>query len=225
MAPSLKPSVGRARCISTILSITPGCQLSFGTSCLGWTRRRPSAAAAYGSATQIDTAISASTARCSVHIESRKLLFVGPIVDDLHVLHRCDVPLCVHPAHLFLGTEADNHADKAAKGRSARGTRNGAAKISESTVLAILAAAGRHQDVAARFGVAKATVSHIKTGRQWASITGVLPSFRARMPLPILSAFQNIGGQPQDKIPANQTSLGIDPLSADGASSNGDGGS
>ena len=154
-----------------------------------------------------------------------QVLFVGPIVDDLHVLHRCDVPLCVHPAHLFLGTEADNHADKAAKGRSARGTRNGAAKISESTVLAILAAAGRHQDVAARFGVAKATVSHIKTGSQWASITGVLPSFRARMPLPILSAFQNIGGQPQDKIPANQTSLGIDPLSADGASSNGDGGS
>lgn len=151
-----------------------------------------------------------------------QVLFVGPIDDDLHVLHRCDVPLCVHPAHLFLGTEAVNHADKAAKGRSARGSSNGTAKISESTVIAILAADGRHQDVAKRFGVAKATVSHIKTGRQWASVTGVLPSFLARKPLPILSAFQNTAARPLDNPPASRTLSGTDPSSAGGASSNGD---
>ena len=50
----------------------------------------------------------------------------GPIPDGLHVLHKCDNPPCVQDEHLFLGTEADNAADRDAKGRQASGDRNGA---------------------------------------------------------------------------------------------------
>lgn len=44
-------------------------------------------------------------------------LFVGSLTDEQFVLHRCDNPKCVRPDHLFLGTQADNVQDMAAKGR------------------------------------------------------------------------------------------------------------
>lgn len=64
------------------------------------------------------------------------LMFQGvEIGQDMCVLHRCDVPACVNPEHLRVGTKGDNSRDMAAKGRgipqsdhsrAARGDRNGA---------------------------------------------------------------------------------------------------
>ncbi len=39
-------------------------------------------------------------------------LFIGPIPDGLHVLHTCNIKLCVNPGHLYAGTEKDNTEDK-----------------------------------------------------------------------------------------------------------------
>lgn len=41
----------------------------------------------------------------------------GPIPAGIDCCHTCDVKECVNPAHIFLGTDADNHQDKARKGR------------------------------------------------------------------------------------------------------------
>jgi len=61
-------------------------------------------------------------------------LFVGPIPEGKHILHHCDNPGCVNPEHLFLGTQADNVKDSVAKGRQARGERNGSAKLTQQQV-------------------------------------------------------------------------------------------
>lgn len=47
----------------------------------------------------------------------------GAIPDNLCVLHKCDTPACVNPAHLFLGTTKDNIEDRQRKGRQASGDR------------------------------------------------------------------------------------------------------
>ena len=56
---------------------------------------------------------------------------------NLCVCHHCDTPLCVNPAHLFLGTRKDNIIDKTIKGRAAKGETNGSVKLSSTDVLKI----------------------------------------------------------------------------------------
>jgi hypothetical protein len=49
----------------------------------------------------------------------------GEFPEKLCVCHRCDNPPCCNHAHLFLGTNQENTADRTLKGRSAAGARNG----------------------------------------------------------------------------------------------------
>lgn len=93
----------------------------------------------------------------------------GPIPDGLCVMHVCDNQRCVNPAHLRLGTVADNNADMTAKGRSTRGTRHPNAKLSEADVRAIrgLAGTASQETLGRRFGVTQSAISDILVGRRW----------------------------------------------------------
>lgn len=60
---------------------------------------------------------------------------VGPIPGGMGVLHSCDTPSCVRPDHLSLGTQLDNMADCARKGRNTRGEKAATAKVTEEQVV------------------------------------------------------------------------------------------
>lgn len=96
----------------------------------------------------------------------------GPIPDGMHVLHSCDVRACVNPAHLRLGTHAENMADRSSRGRvnAARGERCALSKLTEGQVLEIRRrrAAGERQIALAReFGINRSLVWQIVTRRIW----------------------------------------------------------
>jgi hypothetical protein len=93
----------------------------------------------------------------------------------LCVCHACDVRRCVNPAHLFLGTRADNNIDREMKGRGnhARGANHPRAKLREEDIPAIRAriATGEPQSrIAADYGVHVGTISMVKNGHAWRHI-------------------------------------------------------
>jgi len=97
----------------------------------------------------------------------------GNIPSGMSVLHRCDNPCCVNPAHLFLGTAADNAADKVAKGRQARRASHGRTKLSEADVAKIRWYLERGLDtqvaIGRLFGVSNQVIYGIKHGKTWKS--------------------------------------------------------
>lgn len=91
----------------------------------------------------------------------------GPIPDELDVLHRCDNPPCCNPAHLFIGTDADNSADMVEKGRQLAGARNPRAKITPVEVAAIRSSPLSQTALAHLYGLGQSQVGRIRRGERW----------------------------------------------------------
>jgi hypothetical protein len=95
----------------------------------------------------------------------------GPIPHGFFVCHDCDVPACVRPDHLFLGTPAQNSADMVAKGRSAKGSRIGISRLTERQVEEIKRQLpgrfGTQSRLARQYGVSESAISQIANGHTW----------------------------------------------------------
>ncbi len=94
----------------------------------------------------------------------------GPIPDGNVVMHKCDVKLCINPAHLMTGTMADNNLDKKVKGRGAFGTRHGHAKLTEDQVRAIRIDSRSQSKIGADYGIHQHQVSLIKRRLNWGHV-------------------------------------------------------
>lgn len=90
---------------------------------------------------------------------------------DLVVRHTCDVPSCCNPAHLLLGTIADNTKDMDERGRRRPGARRGEnspkAKLNSIQVRAIRNDPRIQKAIAEDYGVSIEAINHIKLGRNW----------------------------------------------------------
>ncbi len=95
------------------------------------------------------------------------LLSFGPVPYGLCVLHSCDNTSCVNPAHLFLGTNADNVADMVSKGRNARGESHASSKLTEDDVRNILLSDTHAVELAAKYGVKKSCIYLVRRRINW----------------------------------------------------------
>ena len=105
------------------------------------------------------------------------------VPEGLVICHHCDNPACVNPAHLFLGTKADNTADMLKKKRHRRGEDLPQAKLTWVEVQQIRRSSGTQAEVAERFAISQSHVSNIRAGRVW------------RMPSASMMAREATGGR------------------------------
>jgi transposase len=92
------------------------------------------------------------------------------------ICHHCDTPLCVRPAHLYLGDVLTNARDREARGRREvlRGDRHPHTRLREADVIAIrtLAKTTTVEEIAWRYGLSLSTASRIIRGETWAATGG-----------------------------------------------------
>lgn len=106
----------------------------------------------------------------------------GPIPFGMVVMHACDNPSCVNPAHLSVGTHADNIRDRENKGRGkrppkearARGESGPGARLTEAQAREILALrdVGSSTKIARKYGVQRNTVYRLWRGLNWKHLGG-----------------------------------------------------
>lgn len=100
-------------------------------------------------------------------------MFYGLIERDRCVRHRCDRPSCCNPKHLKLGSNQDNVDDRTLRGRSAKGSKQTTAKLTECDVEEIikeLRGSSTIEAIAENYGVVRSVVSRINTGKAWTHV-------------------------------------------------------
>lgn len=106
----------------------------------------------------------------SAHRTTWKIAY-GCIPNKYNILHKCDIPNCVNPEHLFVGTLADNNKDRANKNRSSRGVTRPTSKLRPSQVFEIRKLYSDRllsiRQLAANYGVTYNTIWQLLNNKTW----------------------------------------------------------
>ena len=95
-----------------------------------------------------------------------------PLDSKLLSLHRCDVPACVNPRHLYAGTVKNNVQDAIDRGRwtSRKGTQHHNVKLNDKEVLFIRASKVAGYLLERKFKVSRTTITNIRNRDTWKHI-------------------------------------------------------
>lgn len=97
----------------------------------------------------------------------------GDFNRKLFVLHKCDVPSCVNPDHLYLGTQADNMRDRKTRNRfiAKNGEDHARAKLTEKQAINVhkLYNSGKYTqaEIAKKYNVSETTIRNLYIFRNW----------------------------------------------------------
>ncbi len=105
-------------------------------------------------------------------VRAHRLLYElqNGFIGEKLALHKCDIPSCVNPDHIFLGTAKENYEDSATKNRNSKGSKHGMSKLNEGKVKAIkvlLSVKMGRNEIAQKFDVSRSTINYIAQGKAW----------------------------------------------------------
>ena len=118
--------------------------------------------------------------RCRVYIDGERyahraayIKAYGPIPKGMDVCHKCDVKLCVNPAHLELGSRSKNVKDQWERGVAVRGSATPMTNLIDNDIREIrqrYAEGELQKDLAEEFGVGQKAISKIVLRQRWRHI-------------------------------------------------------
>ena len=112
-----------------------------------------------------------SVGRCvGAHQVMALIAFGAPTLTAPWVLHACDNPPCVNPAHLHYGTPLENMRDCNERGRRVRGERQHLARLTAEDVQAIRESSLNRKVLATHYGVHFSTIYRVLQGATWGHV-------------------------------------------------------
>lgn len=104
-----------------------------------------------------------------------KIIYSDLDITNKYACHSCDIRNCVNPDHIWIGTNSDNMADAALKGRNIsqlkphirKGESNGNSKLKLNDVLAIRSSTMSNKELAIKYNIHSSQISKIKANKAW----------------------------------------------------------